>query len=88
MDDTTLFRVSARASSVAFRRWRDDALDRGGAADQPVVRFAYFPIVVQLIAAKKMTEVDSARFAALASIAMSDAIFAVFDAKFVRGSVR
>ena len=43
---------------------------------------AYFPIVVQLIAARKMTELDSARFAALASMAMSDAILAVFDAKY------
>lgn len=43
---------------------------------------AYFPIVVQLVAAKTMTELDGARFAALASIAMSDAILAVFDAKY------
>jgi hypothetical protein len=43
---------------------------------------AYFPIALQLIAAKKMSLVDSARFMALESIAMSDAILAVFDAKY------
>jgi hypothetical protein len=43
---------------------------------------AYFPILAQLISAKKMSEIDAARFAALASIGMFDAIVAVFDAKY------
>jgi hypothetical protein len=43
---------------------------------------AYFPILGQLVSAKKMGLLDGARFMALASIAMSDAIVAVFDAKY------
>jgi hypothetical protein len=43
---------------------------------------AYFPIALQLVSTKKMGVVDSARFMALASVAMSDAIIAVFDAKY------
>jgi hypothetical protein len=43
---------------------------------------AYFPIPGQLVSAKKMGLLDGARFMALASIAMSDAIVAVFDAKY------
>jgi PAP2 superfamily len=43
---------------------------------------AYFPIALQFVSAKKMSVVDSARFMALESIAMSDAILAVFDAKY------
>jgi hypothetical protein len=43
---------------------------------------AYFPIALQLVSAKKMSVIDSARFMALESIAMSDAILAVFDAKY------
>jgi hypothetical protein len=43
---------------------------------------AYFPIALQLVSTKKMSVIDSARFMALESIAMSDAILAVFDAKY------
>jgi hypothetical protein len=43
---------------------------------------AYFPIALQLVAAKKMSVIDSARFMALSAIAMSDALVAVFDAKY------
>ena len=42
---------------------------------------SYYPIVRQLVAAKKMDVVDSARFMALASVAAADAFIAVFDAK-------
>jgi hypothetical protein len=40
------------------------------------------PIVRQLVAAKKMSLIDSARFMALASIALADAYIAVMDAKY------
>ena len=43
---------------------------------------SYYPIVRQLVAAKKMDVVDSARFMALASTAAADAYIAVFDAKY------
>jgi len=43
---------------------------------------SYYPIVRQLIAAKKMDLVDSARFMALASTTVADALIAVFDAKY------
>ena len=43
---------------------------------------SYYPIVRQLVAAKKMDLVDSARFMALASAAAADAFIAVFDAKY------
>jgi hypothetical protein len=40
------------------------------------------PVVRQIVAAKKMSLVDSARFMALTSVAESDASVAVFDAKY------
>jgi hypothetical protein len=43
---------------------------------------AYIPIALQLVRAKKMDLVDGARFMALVSVAMSDALIAVFDAKY------
>jgi len=43
---------------------------------------SYYPIVRQLIGAKKMDLVDSARFMALASMAVADSFIAVFDAKY------
>ena len=43
---------------------------------------SYYPVVRQLVAAKKMDVVDSARFMALASTAAADAYIAVFDAKY------
>jgi hypothetical protein len=43
---------------------------------------SYYPIVRQLVAAKQMNLVDSARFMALTSVATADAFIAVFDAKY------
>jgi hypothetical protein len=43
---------------------------------------SYYPIVRQLVAAKKMTLVDSARFMALVSVATADAYISVFEAKY------
>jgi hypothetical protein len=43
---------------------------------------SYYPIVRQLVAAKHMDLVDSARFMALVSAAVADAYIAVFDAKY------
>ena len=43
---------------------------------------AYHPFVRQLVTAKQMSVVDSARFMALASIGITDAIIAVLDAKY------
>ena len=43
---------------------------------------SYYPILRQLVAAKNMDLVDSARFMALASAAVADAFIAVFDAKY------
>ena len=43
---------------------------------------SYYPIVRQLVIARKMDVVDSARFMALVSIAAADAYIAVFDAKY------
>jgi PAP2 superfamily len=43
---------------------------------------AYYPIPRQLIAAKQMSLIDSARFMALFAIALTDAYIAVFDAKY------
>src|SRR5215831_16992593 len=43
---------------------------------------AYFPLLVRVAATKKMDLVDAARFMALASVAMVDAMIAVFDAKY------
>jgi hypothetical protein len=42
----------------------------------------YHPIPRQLIAAKQMSIIDSARFMALYSVALADAYIAVFDAKY------
>ena len=69
--------------------WRQDqhqahgAADRGRPASGCITGPAsYYPIVRQLVAAKKMDLVDSARFMALASTAVADAFIAVFDAKY------
>jgi PAP2 superfamily len=43
---------------------------------------SYYPIVRQLVVAKEMDLVDSARFMALASTAAADAYISVFDAKY------
>jgi hypothetical protein len=43
---------------------------------------SYYPIVRQVVAAKKMDLVDSARFMALVSTAVADSFIAVFDAKY------
>jgi hypothetical protein len=43
---------------------------------------SYYPIARQLVAAKKMDLVDSARFMALVSTAVADSFIAVFDAKY------
>jgi hypothetical protein len=43
---------------------------------------AYDPIVRQLVAARKMSLIDSARFMAFTSIAAADALVAVLDAKY------
>jgi hypothetical protein len=43
---------------------------------------SYYPIVRQLVAAKKMDVLDSARFMALTATAAADAYIAVFDAKY------
>ncbi len=43
---------------------------------------AYHPFIRQLVAAKQMSVVDSARFMALASVGLTDAIIAVLDAKY------
>jgi hypothetical protein len=43
---------------------------------------AYDPVVRQLVAAKKLSLIDSARFMALTSVTMADALIAVFDAKY------
>ncbi len=43
---------------------------------------AYDPIVRQLVAARKMSLIDSARFMALTSVAAADALIAVLDAKY------
>jgi hypothetical protein len=43
---------------------------------------SYYPIVRQLVAARKMPLIDSARFMALVSVATADAYIAVFEAKY------
>jgi len=43
---------------------------------------SYYPIARQLVAAKKMTVGESARFMALVAVAAADAYIAVFDAKY------
>ena len=43
---------------------------------------SYYPVVRQLVAAKAMNVLDSARFMALASTAVADSYIAVFDAKY------
>jgi hypothetical protein len=43
---------------------------------------SYYPIVRQLVVAKRMDVIDSARFMALVSTAVADAYIAVFDAKY------
>jgi hypothetical protein len=43
---------------------------------------AYHPVPRQLVTAKQMTVIDSARFMALFAVALTDAYIAVFDAKY------
>lgn len=43
---------------------------------------AYHPFVRQLVVAKELSVIDSARFMALLSVALTDAYIAVFDAKY------
>jgi len=43
---------------------------------------AYHPVARQLVAAKQMSLIDSARFMALYTVALADAYIAVFDAKY------
>jgi hypothetical protein len=43
---------------------------------------SYYPILRQLVSAKKMDLSESARFMALASVALADSFIAVFDAKY------
>jgi hypothetical protein len=43
---------------------------------------AYHPFLRQLVTAKQMSVLDSARFMALASVALNDAIISVLDAKY------
>jgi hypothetical protein len=43
---------------------------------------AYHPIARQLIVAKQMSVIDSARFMALVAVALTDSYIAVFDAKY------
>ena len=43
---------------------------------------AYHPIARQIVAPRHLTLVDSARFMALFSVALTDAYIAVFDAKY------
>jgi hypothetical protein len=43
---------------------------------------SYYPLVRQLVSAKKMDLVESARFMALVSTAVADSFIAVFDAKY------
>jgi hypothetical protein len=43
---------------------------------------AYYPIVTQLVAAKKLDILDSARFFTLIALARADAFISVFDAKY------
>jgi hypothetical protein len=43
---------------------------------------AYHPVPRQLVIAKQMTVIDSARFLALFAVALTDAYIAVFDAKY------
>ena len=43
---------------------------------------AYYPVVRQIAAAKKLSLIDSARFLALVAVARADAFIAVFDAKY------
>ena len=43
---------------------------------------AYHPVPRQLVVAKKMSVIDSARFMALYAVALTDAYIAVFDAKY------
>jgi PAP2 superfamily len=43
---------------------------------------AYYPFVRQLVTAKQMSVVDSARFMALVTVGLNDALIAVLDAKY------
>src|SRR5437660_2789570 len=69
--------LGGKASSKRTARQTEDAqfwLVTGPAS--------YYPIARQLIAAKGMNVLDSARFMALASAAVADSFIAVFDAKY------
>jgi len=69
--------LGGKASSKRTARQTEDAqfwLITGPAS--------YYPIARQLVAAKAMNVLDSARFMALASAAVADSFIAVFDAKY------
>jgi hypothetical protein len=69
--------LGGKSSSKRSAKQTDDArfwLITGPQSTDPIVR--------QLVAAKKMSLIDSARFMALADIALADAYIAVLDAKY------
>ena len=69
--------LGGKASSKRTARQTEDAqfwLITGPAS--------YYPIARQLVAAKGMNVLDSARFMALASAALADSFISVFDAKY------
>jgi hypothetical protein len=68
--------------------WWSKQCQANGPAD-PTARFwfiivpaAYHPFARQLVTAKQMSIVDSARFMALVAVALNDALIAVMDAKY------
>jgi len=69
--------LGSKASQQRSARQTEDA--RFWLITGPV---SYYPIVRQLVAARKMELVDSARFMALVSTAVADSFIAVFDAKY------
>ena len=69
--------LGGRASTRRSARQTEDA--RFWLAPGPAI---YYPLVLQLAAARKLDLLDSARFMALVAVAKSDAFVAVFDAKY------
>jgi PAP2 superfamily len=69
--------LGGKASSKRSARQTEDA--RFWLAVGPQ---AYYPIMLQLAAAKKLSVVDSSRFIALISVARADAFISVFEAKY------
>jgi hypothetical protein len=76
-DYNEIKQLGARDSTKRSARQTEDA--RFWLMTGPV---SYYPMVRQLVAAKNMDLIDSARFMALASTAAADAFIAVFDAKY------